>query len=89
MKPTLFEIEREGPGRLATMACPRGGEWLADEMAGLRAEGVDVLVSALTDSEVVERHLTAEAERARQAGITFILSRFPTAVSPRSRLPPT
>jgi len=72
MKPTLFVIERAGPGRLATMACPRGGDWLGDEMAGLRAEGVDVLVSALTDSELAEIQLTAEPELATQAGLTYI-----------------
>ena len=72
MKSTLFEIERDGPGRLATMACPRGGDWLEDEIAGLQAEGVDVLVSALTDSELAELRLATELKLARQAGLTFI-----------------
>ena len=72
MKPTLFEIERDGSGRIATMACPRGGDWLADEIEALRAAGVDVLVSALAESELAELRLTAEPELAKQAGLTFV-----------------
>ena len=45
-------MRRSGPGRLSTMARPRGGDWLADEMAALRRRGVDVLVCALTDPEL-------------------------------------
>ncbi|MGA3352387.1 MAG: hypothetical protein ABSD85_04270 [Acidimicrobiales bacterium] len=51
MKPALYLIERDGPGRLATMACPRGEDWLADEVEALRTEGVNGLISALTESE--------------------------------------
>ena len=72
MKPTLFEIERDGAGRIATMACPRGGDWLADEIEALRSAGVDVLVSALAESELAELRLTAEPELAKQAGLTFV-----------------
>jgi protein-tyrosine phosphatase len=72
MKPTLFEIERDGSGRIATMACPRGGDWLADEIEALRSAGVDVLVSALAESELAELRLTAEPELAKQAGLTFV-----------------
>jgi protein-tyrosine phosphatase len=54
------------------MACPRGGDWLDDEVEALRAEGVEVLVSALTSSELVELQLSAEPELARQAGLTYI-----------------
>jgi protein-tyrosine phosphatase len=72
MKPTPYLIQRDRPGRLATMACPRGGDWLADEVEALRLEEVDVLVSALTDSELSERQLTAEPELAIQAGLAYI-----------------
>ena len=60
MQPQLFTIERNGPGRLATMARPRGGEWLGEEMAGLAAAGVTVLVSLLTDTEMTSLGLTGE-----------------------------
>jgi len=89
MNPTPFEIQRDGPGRLATMACPRGGDWVADEMAGLCAAGVDVLVSALTDSELAELHLTAEPEMARQAGLTYISCPIPDRGVPPAAAPIT
>jgi protein-tyrosine phosphatase len=82
MRPTLFVIERDGPGRLATMACPRGGDWLDDELGALQTEGVDVLVSALTNSELAELQLSAEPELARQAGLTYISFPIPDRGAP-------
>lgn len=59
------------------MARPRGGEWLQDEVRGLAAHRVDVMVSSLlSDSEVVELDLKAEERLARAAGIDF--RRLPT-----------
>lgn len=78
----MFLIDRDRPGRLATMARPRGGDWLAGEMSGLRAQGVDVLVSALTDSELSELQLTAEPEMARQVGLTYISFPIPDRGAP-------
>ena len=40
MRPTLFTIDQPGPGWISTMAKPRGGDWLDDEMAALRLAGV-------------------------------------------------
>jgi hypothetical protein len=54
------------------MACPPGGDWLDNELQALQTEGVDVLVSALTNSELVELQLNAEPELARQTGLTDI-----------------
>ncbi len=77
MLPTLFTIQRALPGRLSTMAHPRGGDWLADEMGGLSRAGVDVLVSLLTEAEEHELHLDDEQRLARAAGLSF--RRLPTA----------
>jgi len=82
MTPTPFVIERDGLGRLATMACPRGGDWLDDELRALQTEGVDVLVSALTNSELVELQLSADPELARQAGLTYISFPIPNRGAP-------
>jgi protein-tyrosine phosphatase len=71
MRPTLFTIDQPGPGKLSTMAKPRGGEWLVDEMTALRAAGVDILVSALTTAELIEVDLTDEPQTARDAGLQF------------------
>jgi len=77
MGPALHVIGWRGPGRLATMAHPRGGPWLADEMAGLALAGVDVLVSALTWEEDRRLGLTEVAAAAKTAGVEFVS--FPIA----------
>lgn len=71
MRVNLYRIDPAGPGRLSTMPKPRGGDWLEDEMAALRREGVDVLVSTLTRDETEELDLEAEPDVARRAGIEF------------------
>jgi protein-tyrosine phosphatase len=76
MQPELFLIDRPGPGRLATMARPRGGDCLEAEMAGLARAGVSVLVSMLSDDEMAELGLTREAAEATGAGLEFL--RLPT-----------
>ena len=43
MRPEPSTTGREGPARLSTMARPRGGGWLDDEITGLAASGVSVL----------------------------------------------
>lgn len=77
MRPALHVIAWPGPGRLATMAHPRGGARLADEMAGLARAGVDVFVSALTWEEDRRLGLTQVAAAARAAGVEFVS--FPIA----------
>jgi protein-tyrosine phosphatase len=77
MRPALHVISWPGPGRLATMAHPRGGPWLADEMAGLARAGVDVFVSALTWEEDRRLGLTEVAAAATAAGVEFVS--FPIA----------
>lgn len=72
MKPSLFTVHQNGPGRLSTMARPRGGDWLDDEMSMLAVVGVDVLVSALTDDELRDLDLTREPDAARRAGLGFV-----------------
>lgn len=77
MRPALHVIAWPGPGRLATMAHPRGGHQLAGEMAGLARAGVDVVVSALTPPEHDRLGLSEVAGAAAAAGITWLS--FPIA----------
>jgi protein-tyrosine phosphatase len=70
MRPVLFSIERAGPGRLSTMTRP-SGDRLAEQIAGLAANGVTVLVSMLSDSEVAELGLAGEGDLAAAAGLAF------------------
>jgi protein-tyrosine phosphatase len=76
MRPELFTIRREGRGTLSTMASPRGLDCLDEELRELAAAGVGVLVSLLTDDEMTELGLAAQAETARAAGLEF--HRLPT-----------
>jgi protein-tyrosine phosphatase len=71
MGPALHVMAWPGPGRLATMAHPRGGQLLASEMAGLARAGVDVVASALTAPEGRRLGLTGLSPAAREAGIIY------------------
>ena len=68
----MYLVPRSGPGRLSTMARPRGSGWLNDEMNGLRDAGVNVLVSMLTPAEVSELDLQREADAASGVGLDFL-----------------
>ena len=76
MTPKLYWIPAV-PVRLAIMARPRGGEWLADEVKALGREGVDVVVSLLTPDEVAELGLSDEPVECAKVGIAF--REFPIA----------
>ena len=71
MRVEIYWIVAPGPGRVALMPRPRGGDWLEDEIRSLREEGVDILVSLLEAHEVEEFELSLESERAAAAGIEF------------------
>ena len=72
MKPDVYWIEGSWPGKLAILARPRGEDWLADEIVGLKEAGLDVVVSCLTPTEESELGLSDEAKTVRQHGLTFI-----------------
>jgi protein-tyrosine phosphatase len=72
VKPVLFTIARAGPGRLSTMARPRGGDWLDEEMRALASSGVNAVVSLLTGGEMRELELEGEAGAAAAVGMNFI-----------------
>ncbi|MBZ4422033.1 hypothetical protein [Myxococcus sp. RHSTA-1-4] len=61
-----------GRGRVAVVGRPRGGDWLADELAALRADGFDVLASMLCADEEEALELTREAETAARVGLEFV-----------------
>jgi protein-tyrosine phosphatase len=72
MRARVHWVPIPGPGRLALMPCPRGGEFLAEEIAALRAEGVEVLVSLLEKEEAGELGLAEEERFCREHGLTFL-----------------
>ncbi len=72
MKATIYPIKAAIPNRMAIIARPRGGDWLCEELTALSNEGIDVLVSMLTEEESNELGLDKESEACDAATITFI-----------------
>jgi protein-tyrosine phosphatase len=66
-----YWVTGTGPLHLATMPCPRGGEWLETDMRALQAECVDILVSLLTAEEITELDLSQEPEQCQMHGIEY------------------
>jgi protein-tyrosine phosphatase len=75
MRAEIYWVTEIYSARLATMPKPRGGDWLEDEIISLRGMGVDVLVSLLTDEEILEVSLADEALHCANNHIEFL--RFP------------
>jgi len=71
MTSTLYWIPVSASGRLALVPRPRGGDWLEDEIAEWKRQGVDVVVSLLTNEELIELGLVAEEELIMSAGLQF------------------
>ncbi len=82
MQPKLYWIPTPASGRLATMARPRGGDWLADELVAVRSLGVGTLVCLLTDGELAELDLQAEPHVALAVGLHFIQFPIPDFAVP-------
>lgn len=65
-------VDTGGPGRLAIMPRPWGGEWLGEEVRAFLREGVQVVVSCLEPHEEEELFLGGEAEAFQNAGLEFL-----------------
>jgi protein-tyrosine phosphatase len=66
------------------MPRPRGGDWLEDEIRALKADGVEVIVSALEPVEVEELALQHEEQICRASGIEFLSFPIPDRSLPNS-----
>jgi protein-tyrosine phosphatase len=84
MRPEVFWIRAPLAGRLAIMPRPRAGEWLAGEIIGWQAEGIDTIVSLLEVTEISELGLEREAELSREHGMAFISFPIPDRGLPAS-----
>jgi len=69
MNPYWIEV---GSCRLAILPRPRGWDWLADDIAAARRSGVDVIVSALTETENEELGLAEESKCCSESKIEFL-----------------
>lgn len=63
--------------QLAIVARPRGGEWLQQDLASVKAGGIDVLVSFLQPYEEAELGLQDEKRTAEAVGLQFIAFPIP------------
>lgn len=72
MQAELYTVSLPFHLSLSFMPRPRGGEWLADEMVSLHAQGVRMVVSLLTESEIWQLGLMREAEWCMTAGMRFM-----------------
>jgi predicted protein tyrosine phosphatase len=80
----LYWIQTTGPGRLAVMPRPRGGDWLEDELRSLKDHGIQILVSLLTPEEEVFLQLEDEGPFARRHGMEFYSHPVPDRDTPAS-----
>lgn len=72
MQAQIHWISEVETGRLGTMARPRGGDWLEDEICSLKRSGVDVVVSLLEGHEIEELDIVEEDALCEANGISFL-----------------
>jgi hypothetical protein len=72
MRPQIYWVDLPIIGRLAVMPRPSAGDWLDEEVSGLRSEDVDIVVSLLEAEEVNEIGLREEERLCRSYGIEYI-----------------
>ena len=71
MADEVYWIPIDLPGRLGTMARPRGGDWLTRDLVLLKRRGVTSIVSLLEPDEARELGLASEAVHCEDAGLDF------------------
>jgi protein-tyrosine phosphatase len=85
MRTKVYWIEAPLAGRLAIVPRPRAGDWLDDEIAGWRAEGIDLVLSLLESEEVAELGLRSEPALCDKHTIEFVSFPVPDRGVPSSR----
>ena len=85
MKPTIYPITVAAPYRISIVARPRGNDWLSDEVSAFSREGIDTLVSMLTNEEAGELGLEQEAAECNAAGIQFVNVAIPDRSVPSDK----
>jgi hypothetical protein len=80
----IYWIKSAGPGKLAVMPRPRGGDWLEDEVRALKRHGVDIVVSLLTSEEEGFLDLGQEGVLVRKHGMEFVSHPVPDRDVPAS-----
>lgn len=84
MRKDLYWIDGSWPGKLATAARPRGGDWLKDDIASWKRAGIDAVLSLLTPEEERDMELRHESGEAKSQGMEFTSFPIPDRQIPRS-----
>jgi hypothetical protein len=69
---TIFRVHEVGSAQFSIVMRPRGADWLADDIARLKAKGIGLLVSMLTPDEQDELGLLAEADSSAACEIEYL-----------------
>ena len=72
LKATVYPIIDATRNHIAIVARPRGNDWLCDEINAFSREGIEILVSMLTDEEAEELGLNDESAECAAAEISFV-----------------
>lgn len=78
----IYWIKDRNPPQLAIVARPRGDDRLPEDLAALKAGGIDVLVSLLEPKEAEELGLAAEGPLAESLGMRYISCPIPDRSTP-------
>lgn len=84
MLTTIYWISLQAKGRLAIVPRPRSGDWLEDEIANLKTEGTDIVVSLLEAEEISDLDLRAEENLCRKENIEYVSFPIPDRGVPSS-----
>jgi protein-tyrosine phosphatase len=84
MRADIHWVSRPWQGKLCIGPRPRGDDWLNDDIARLRSEGIDAILSLLTAEEGRNLGLLNEGSVAKTHGITFISFPIPDMQVPCS-----
>ena len=85
LKATVYAITGATPNHIAIVARPRGNDWLCEEIGAFSREGIEILVSMLTEEEADELGLNDESAECATAGISFVNVAIPDRSVPSDR----
>src|ERR1700756_3027793 len=86
MPTKIYWLNEAWPGRIALSARPRGGDWLADEVADWKRAGIGSVLSLLEPQEETDLSLRDEAPEVRRQGLEFSSFPIPDRHVPASEL---
>lgn len=84
MVTTIYIVKANGNAKLGIMPHPRGGDWLADDLASIAQQGFDVVVSLLEKNEQADMELADELEACSKLKIQFVNIPVPDRGTPPS-----